>query len=540
MTGRRRQRSWRNPLSLLLGWGFAARLAFATSALIIAACLALGLMLVQRDFLEIHRNVVDRGRTISEFLAREAELSALSGDVEGLRALGNVARAQRDVLYCRFFDAKGEMLASVGAPADHVVPPRADLEERIPIEVTPELWEFQAPIVTTALRPRREELQFLEGGADAHAPGAVQRVGTVSIGIDLGTVHLLRRLAFLAALFFTTLVALAAVLSAVLLARTFTRPLRALADAADRIAQGDLTTVVQVGTGDEVAAVADSFNAMVESLAQSRTILEEYSRTLEERAGRLETLNAELAEVSRLKSEFLAQVSHELRTPLNVIMGYAHMLADGAAGEVSAEQSEMLGAILRYSRHQLDLVTDVLDLSRLASGKISFHVERFALEPLLAETLNLHNGAAPDSPLKLTLDVDPDVPELETDRVKVQEIVRNLVDNAVKFTTAGTIGLVSYVDGNPDTVVIEVRDTGTGIAPEALEYIFDEFRQVGKSSTRSTHGVGLGLSIVKRLAEALGGRVSVTSRLGEGSTFRVEIPRRFQNGSSDDPTPAAP
>src|SRR5581483_6905713 len=149
-------------------------------------------------------------------------------------------------------------------------------------------------------------------GNAENAGGTLERVGTVSVGIDLGTVDLLRRLALFAAVFFTTLIALAAVLSAVLVARTFTRPLRALADAADRIAQGDLTAVVDVGTEDEVAAVAASFNAMVGSLAQSRSILEEYSRTLEERAGHLEALNAELHEVSRLKSEFLAQVSHEL------------------------------------------------------------------------------------------------------------------------------------------------------------------------------------------------------------------------------------
>jgi len=515
-------------LGRLFGWGFAARLAFATSALIIAACLALGLMLVRRDSAEIHQNVVDRARTITEFLAREAELSVLSGDADGLRTLGAVARAQRDVVYCRFFDENGDMLASVGVmPPQGPEPVHAEIRDTGPIVITPQLWEFQAPIYTKTVHPQREELQFLDGGNAENAGGTLERVGTVSVGIDLGTVDLLRRLALFAAVFFTTLIALAAVLSAVLVARTFTRPLRALADAADRIAQGDLTAVVDVGTEDEVAAVAASFNAMVGSLAQSRSILEEYSRTLEERAGHLEALNAELHEVSRLKSEFLAQVSHELRTPLNVIIGYAQMIADGAAGTVNDEQREMLAAILRYSRHQLDLVSDVLDLSRLSSGKISFHVERFPLAPLLSETLALHNGRGPDSPLRLTLDVDPGVPELETDRVKVQEIIRNLVDNAVKFTQQGTVGIVSYVDGRPDTVVIEVRDTGPGIAPDALEYIFDEFRQVGQSSTRSTIGVGLGLSIVKRLAEALGGRVSVASRLGEGSTFRVELPCRF-------------
>jgi signal transduction histidine kinase len=317
------------------------------------------------------------------------------------------------------------------------------------------------------------------------------------------------------------------VLTAVLLARAFTRPLRALATAADAIAQGDLTTVVRVGTGDEMSAVAESFNGMVESLAQSRTILEEYSDTLKLRSERLEILNRELKEANRLKSEFLAQISHELRTPLNVIIGYADMLADAAAGPVTDEQREMLAAITRYSKLQLELISDVLDFSRLASGRISFHVERFALAPLLSEVLELHNARQHRTGLDVRLDAASDLPVLHTDRVKLQEIVRNLFDNAVKFTETGVVTIAARADDDGATVIIDVRDTGPGIPPEELEFIFDEFRQVGESSRRSTQGVGLGLSIVKRLVAALGGTVTVSSQVGEGSCFSVRIPRRL-------------
>ncbi|HYR96726.1 MAG TPA: ATP-binding protein [Candidatus Binatus sp.] len=522
---------WRSPLRWFLSRGLAVRLAVSTSALIFLACVALSGILVRRDFAEIHRSVVDRGRTISEFLARESELSVLSGDAVGLRQLASVARAQRDVVYCRFFDADGRPLAALGEEGVRESPPPADdiRESAGPVAVGPGVWEFHAPIFTTEEHVQREELEFPTLGVNGRLGAAVQkRIGAVAIGVALGPLAEHRRLAFVTAVFVTTVIALVAVLSAVLMTRAFTRPLQALASAADDIARGHLRTVDHPHTGDEMSAVAESFNAMVQSLAQSRATLEEYSRTLEVRSERLEVLNRELEEASRLKSEFLAQVSHELRTPLNVIIGYADMIAEGGGGPVSSGQHEMLSAIRRYSELQLDLVTDVLDLSRLSSGRISFHVERFPLEPLLAEIVGLHRTASAAHGVQFALDVAPDVGELETDRVKLQEIVRNLVDNAIKFTERGSISiLASTVDGGQDRVRVEVRDTGSGIPSEELTHIFDEFHQVGQSSTRASRGVGLGLSIVKRLAEALDGSVSVESHLGSGSTFRVEIARHL-------------
>src|SRR5262249_40573931 len=148
----------------------------------------------------------------------------------------------------------------------------------------------------------------------------------------------------------------------------------------------------------------------------------------------------ELQEVTRLKSEFLATISHELRTPLNVIIGYADMLTSGAGGEVNRDQADMLDAIRRYSKLQLDLITNVLDFSRLVSGKMSFQVERFALEPLLLEIQALQRARVRPR-VRLDVAVAPGTPELETDRVKLHEIVRNLVDNALKFTESGSVSV---------------------------------------------------------------------------------------------------
>src|SRR5207244_4216846 len=189
----------------------------------------------------------------------------------------------------------------------------------------------------------------------------------------------------------------------------------------------------------------------------------------------------------------------------------------------SPATAEMIATIDRYSRNQLGLITSVLDFTRLSSGRVSLNVERLALAPLLAEIQALQSARLRSPDVALTVTVEPEVAEIETDRVKIQEIVRNLVDNAVKFTEAGRIAVRAHL-AEPGRVAIDVADSGPGIPAEDIEVMFDAFHQLGASSTRGTGGVGLGLSIVRQLAEALGGSVSATSRLGEGSLFRVLIP----------------
>ena len=520
---------------------FGIRLALANSALIVLACALLSWTLVRSDLREIARGLVNRGFALGEHLAREAELSILSGDEDGLRQLGQMARAERDVLYTQFTDVEGRLHATLGErPARRAhVPTKGDLP---PTDV--DAWEFEVPIYTTDARPQREELLAADASGRSPPSDRRQQIGTVLVGLALDPLRAHGDRVAMTAATFTVIVALLAVMSAVLLASAITRPLQVLAAAADRIAGGELETQVALQSEDEVAAVAESFNAMARSLALSRAALEEHRRTLEEkvraRTERLETVNRELDEANRLKSEFLATVSHELRTPLNVIMGYTRMLAEGAGGTVTGEQREMLDSIHRHSKQQLDLISNVLDFSRLASGRVSVHVERFALAPVLEEIRSLHVGRPPGG-VAFVLDVVPGLPEMETDRVKLQEVVRNLVDNAAKFTERGSVTIEARAAKLPGWVAIAVRDTGRGISPEDLPRIFEEFRQVGEGMTRTTGGVGLGLAIVRRLTDVLGGRISVESTLDQGSTFLVEVPSRMpREGPGEQRVTAAP
>ena len=477
---------------VILPTGFAARLAVATSVLVVVACVAQSWLLARHDLDHIRSYLADRGRALVAQLAQDATRTISENDLEAMQRLVDQTRAASGVVYARVLDQQGLLLAAAGQPSASAARGVSAVDSSAPIPVGSDVWEFRASLGTT----------------DEPASPAVV-LGTAAVGISLEPLAALRRGRLTSATVFALLSALLGVLGAGLLARAMTRPLRALVDATDRISRGDFAARVAVGGPDEVGHLAGSFNAMAESIARSRTAIEEKVRELER--------------ANHLKSEFMATVSHELRTPLNVILGYTEMLVGGAGGDVSPEQAEMLATIERYSRDQLELITSILDFTRLSSGKVSLNVERFALVPLLDEIETQQRVRLSGKDVGLRVTVDPEVGEVETDRVKLQEICRNLVDNAVKFTAAGTISVRAYLAGS-GWLAIDVADSGPGIAPEDVESIFEAFHQLGESSTRSTGGVGLGLSIVRQLAEVLGGAVSVSSKVGEGSVFRVVIP----------------
>jgi len=230
----------------------------------------------------------------------------------------------------------------------------------------------------------------------------------------------------------------------------------------------------------------------------------------------------ELARVNRLKSEFVATMSHELRTPLNVILGYTDLLADGAFGPVNAEQQETLHRLYTNACVLRDLIHETLDLSRLEAGELRLDIQPVDLGDLLR---NLSQDARPIGPLPgvvVTWDIPARLPTLQTDPAKLKLVIKNLVDNAMKFTETGTITIsAAERDGGLE---VTVADTGPGIAPTALPVIFEAFRQVDGSWTRRYGGVGLGLYIVRRMLDVLGGQVTVESVVDQGSTFRVSMP----------------
>ena len=227
----------------------------------------------------------------------------------------------------------------------------------------------------------------------------------------------------------------------------------------------------------------------------------------------------QLTAANRLKTEFVATMSHELRTPLNVISGYSDLLHDHVFGALNPEQSDIVGRIRQSALVLLDLVNTTLALGRLESGREPINATLVPVAAVADEVRRELEALVP-SDVALTWRIDPAL-AVATDRDKLKMIVKNLVGNALKFTKHGHVQVDA--DWSRDVLEVSVRDTGVGIAPEHLGVVFDMFRQVDGSPTRPFEGVGLGLHIVKRLSELLGGSVSVASTLGEGTTFVVRI-----------------
>jgi signal transduction histidine kinase len=235
-------------------------------------------------------------------------------------------------------------------------------------------------------------------------------------------------------------------------------------------------------------------------------------------AERMAREHAESAD--RIKSDFLSIVSHELRTPLVSIIGFNDLLFDGVAGKLSEEQVDALKKIDNNSKRLLELINAILDFSRL--GAKSVEVKEIDVSDLIEEIKSETQSLTSESGLNFIWKVNPDLPHIHTDPAKLKVVFKNLINNAVKFTEKGSVTVDVNKSGRG--IEISVSDTGIGIAQENLPVIFEPFRQSENPLTRRHGGVGLGLYIVKRLLELLGGSIKVESEVGKGSTFRVWIP----------------
>ena len=234
----------------------------------------------------------------------------------------------------------------------------------------------------------------------------------------------------------------------------------------------------------------------------------------------------ELEQASALKSQFLANMSHEFRTPLNAMLGYTSMLLQGVAGGLEPPVKRQLGRIESNGRHLLTIINEILDISRIEAGRMPLQLSTCKIPELVSEVKAELEPIIIRSKLSVTLDVPKDLKQLTTDRQKVKQILLNLLSNALKFTHHGSVTIAARANKKERVVVLQVKDTGIGIAPADQERIFEDFRQLDNSPTRAYGGTGLGLSICRRLAHMLDGEISVQSAIGKGSTFTLTLPTR--------------
>jgi PAS domain S-box-containing protein len=271
-----------------------------------------------------------------------------------------------------------------------------------------------------------------------------------------------------------------------------------------------------------VIAVVRDISKRKEIEDRLRAVQETYTSELAAKNQQLEARNRDVEKANRLKSEFLASMSHELRTPLHTIIGFSELLSEELEGPLTPKQKRFVGHILQDSRHLLELINEILDLSKIESGRLELQAGSFDFPPCLDEVLG---GIQPQAAMKqIRLENRNTFREtLFADRLRVKEILYNLLSNAVKFTPEhGTVWIESTVEA--DFLKVTVGDTGIGIVPEEQELIFEKFYQVGSTTKGTREGTGLGLPITRKLVELHGGKMSLHSVPGEGSRFTFTLP----------------
>ncbi|MBZ4422197.1 ATP-binding protein [Myxococcus sp. RHSTA-1-4] len=294
-----------------------------------------------------------------------------------------------------------------------------------------------------------------------------------------------------------------------------------------------------LGDNGELTGIVTLFHDRTEALEKAR-LLERVKDVSSHLEARVQMATAELAEqneklrrqaiqleqASAAKSQFLANMSHEFRTPLNAILGYTNMLLQGVSGELTPAQKRNLTRIDSNGRHLLEVINEILDITRIEAGRMPLHLSDFGIPELLQEVVAELDPIIARSRLAVSTELGARLPAVHSDRQKVKQIVLNLLSNALKFTHEGSVTVrADYVTAT-STLTISVTDTGIGIDPVYQEKIFEDFQQVDSSPTRAYGGTGLGLSICRRLATMLGGRVTLQSVPGRGSTFTLHFPRR--------------
>lgn len=256
---------------------------------------------------------------------------------------------------------------------------------------------------------------------------------------------------------------------------------------------------------------------------------EDMEKRIEERTKELRLLAEKAKKADRIKSAFLATMSHELRTPLNSIIGFTGIILKELAGPLNEEQKKQLGMVQSSARHLLELINDVLDISKIEANELKLSVSEFGVKESIEKVLGMLVPLSEKKGLELRWDISDNVGRIVTDKRRFEQVLMNLMSNAVKFTEKGSILLSCRREG--DSYVISVKDTGIGMEKKELERIFEPFSQIDTGLSRKYEGTGLGLSISKKLLELMGGKIFVESEPGKGSTFTVVIPVEIRGGA---------
>ncbi len=466
-----------------------------TVALLVAA-----VQFIINDVRDYRRRLVDDLSTLIQVVSQNITSPLEFQDVkEAAKTLGAL-QAKPHVLAAAVYNKEGQLFAHypTNRPAAGLAPPRV-----------PPLGRHFARNRVTLCQP------ILHGESLA---------GTIYLDFDLHEIwqRVWQNCAVVAAML--AISALIAFFVTARLQRFISKPILDLAYVANIISEKrDYSVRATKQTDDEIGFLIDCFNSMLGQM-------EKHEKTLREVNEQLAKSETRALAATEAKSLFLANMSHELRTPLNAIIGYSEMLEEEVAETHEKQFAADLQKIHAAAKHQLSLINDILDLSKIEAGKMSLFLETFDVGRLLQEVTTTVQPLVLKNANRLEMDSPSDLGNMRADSTKLRQVLFNLLSNATKFTENGTIRLV--VRNHDPQITFTVSDTGIGMTPQQLGQLFQAFTQAEASTTRKYGGTGLGLAISKKFCQMMGGDLSAESELGKGSTFTVRLPVNVQESKT--------
>ncbi|HHQ6626625.1 TPA: two-component sensor histidine kinase BarA [Serratia fonticola] len=510
--------------------------------LILAPTLLIGLLLstffVVHRYNELQEQLVDAGANIIEPLAVASEYGMTFRSRESVRQLVSLLhRRHSDIVRAiTVFDSQNNLFVTSNYHHNYT---QLQLPKGVPMPTDMMLTRRGDSLILRT--PILSESQFPDEDTSGEAhPDS--NLGYVAIELDLQSVRLQQYKEVFVSTLLLLLCMCIAILFAYRLMRDVTGPIRNMVNTVDRIRRGQLDSRVEGFMLGELQMLKNGINSMAMSLTayheEMQQNIDQATSDLRETLEQMEIQNVELdlakkraQEAARIKSEFLANMSHELRTPLNGVIGFTRQTLKT---DLSATQTDYLQTIERSANNLLTIINDVLDFSKLEAGKLILEHIPFSLRETLDEVLVLLAPSAHDKGLELTLDVQNDVPEqVIGDSLRLQQVITNLLGNAVKFTETGNIDIRVELRNQLERQVeleVQIHDTGIGISERQQSQLFQAFRQADASISRRHGGTGLGLVITQKLVKEMGGDINFHSQLNRGSTFWFHITLDLNEG----------